>query len=123
MNNSSAQETYSITLDDIATITSSDTITLSDINCYTSGSTFTYTSGCAGSPAAYTINCIPNITISNIGTISNVWGSQEWVNSFPDWNRIENMCKEFPGLQIAFEKFKTTYKLVKDEYDNPTSKK
>lgn len=121
MNNSSAQETYSITLDDIGTITSSDTITLTGINCYTSGSTFTYASGYPGSPSVHTINCIPNITISNMGTT--VWGSQEWVNGFPDWDRVENMCKEFPGLQIAFEKFKTTYKLVKDEYDNPTSKR
>jgi hypothetical protein len=29
------------------------------------------------------------------------------------------MCDEYPGLKIAYEKFVTTYKLVKDHYDTP----
>jgi len=33
------------------------------------------------------------------------------------------MCDEYPGLKIAFEKFKTTYKLVKDDYDTPKDKR
>jgi hypothetical protein len=41
----------------------------------------------------------------------------------PNFDRIQKMCKEYPGLAIAFEKFKTTYYLVKDEYDNPKDKK
>jgi hypothetical protein len=41
----------------------------------------------------------------------------------PDINRIEKMCKEYPGLAIAFDKFKTTYNIVKDDYDNPKDKK
>jgi hypothetical protein len=47
----------------------------------------------------------------------------EWETCFPDWNRIQNMCKEYPGLAIAFDKFQTTYKLVRDDYDTPKNKR
>lgn len=53
-------------------------------------------------------------------TIGNAsWETQEFVDCMPDFNKIEKMCKEYPGLAIAFEKFKTVYKLVKDHYDIP----
>jgi hypothetical protein len=52
-----------------------------------------------------------------------VWGHTEWVDSFPAWSRVEKMCDEYPGLKIAFEKFKTTYNLVKDDFDLPPEKK
>ena len=48
---------------------------------------------------------------------------EEFVDAFPDYARIEKMCKEYPGLAIAFEKFKTTYKLVKDHYDTPADQR
>ena len=48
---------------------------------------------------------------------------EDWVNQFPDWNRVQKMCEEYPGLKIVFEKFKTTYKLVKDHYDTPEDKR
>jgi len=48
---------------------------------------------------------------------------EEWVNCLPDYDRIQKMCKEYPGLEIAFEKFKTVYKLVKDDYDTPKDKR
>jgi hypothetical protein len=48
---------------------------------------------------------------------------KEWVDCFPDWNRVEDMCKKYPGLAIAFRNFQTVYQLVKDDYDNPTPKK
>ena len=51
------------------------------------------------------------------------WKNQEFVDCMPDINRIETMCKEYPGLAIAFDKFKTTYNLVKDDYDHPKDKK
>ena len=48
---------------------------------------------------------------------------EEWVNQFPDFDRVQKMCKEYPGLAIAFDKFKTTYKLVRDDYDTPKDKR
>ena len=58
-------------------------------------------------------------TIGNVNASTFSWGTQEFVDCMPDFNKIEKMCKEYPGLAIAFEKFKTTYKLVKDHYDTP----
>ena len=40
-----------------------------------------------------------------------------------DWDKVEDMCKEYPGLKIAFENFKVFYEMVKDDYNNPTPKK
>ena len=48
---------------------------------------------------------------------------EEWVNQFPDFDRVQKMCEEYPGLKIALEKFKTVYKLVKDHYDTPEDKR
>ena len=65
---------------------------------------------------------IDTITISNLNDF-NWMAPTEWVNGFPDWGRIEKMCNEYPALKIAFEKFKTTYKLVQDDYDTPPEKR
>jgi len=134
MSDSSAEQIYSITLDDsygfsaqsISTMSASDTITLSS-----TGSNYFYNTG-AGIGA---VGSTGSFTISNGGTVSSTintvtldnspyyWSDEEWVNSFPQWARIQEMCEQYPGLKIAFEKFKTTYKLVKDDYDNPKDKK
>jgi hypothetical protein len=129
MNNSSVQESYSIT-----SFSSSDTITLTssyvdchavtlNTSCIPTSSTITFTGG--GANYAYG----PGVTvggISSIGTVNSIDTSQfkiklpeEWVNCFPDFDRIEKMCKEYPGLKLAYEKFVTTYKLVKEHYDTP----
>ena len=48
---------------------------------------------------------------------------KEWVDCFPGWSRVQDMCKQYPGLEIALRNFQTVYQLVKDDYDNPTPKK
>jgi hypothetical protein len=84
-----------------------------------SASTITVTGG------GYTVgsisgNSIGTISIDDLSTYQNEWTIQtEFINCFPEWERVQNMCKEYPGLKIAFEKFVTTYKLVKDDYDTP----
>ena len=40
----------------------------------------------------------------------------EWENTFPDFNRVQDMCKEYPGLEIALKKFQEVYKMVEDDY-------
>lgn len=64
----------------------------------------------------------------NIGTIDypSSWNwnqEEEFVNCLPDFDRIKKMCDSYPGLKIAYEKFVTTYKLVKDDFDAPKDKK
>jgi hypothetical protein len=84
----------------------SDTITISN-----GGS---YTIGAVGSATGY----INSVSIGGAGTSFN-WKTEEFVDCLPDINRVQAMCEQYPGLKIAYEKFVTTYKLVKDDYDSP----
>jgi len=118
-------------LDDLLT----DTITLDS----TGTGTFTYIGASDysyDSNSVSTITMSPSISTYSIGTISptistvSIDSSQftwnmpvEWVGAFPDWDRVEDMCKKYPALEIALRNFKTVYQLVKDDYDNPTPKK
>ena len=124
MNISSAQPSYSITSSDSITIDlsnvtgvgsggfSGDTITLSNISSggYTIGSGVTTGSWTSTSGGAY---------VSFTDGVSEYSPQEEWTNCFPDFDRVQEMCKQYPGLKIAYEKFVTTYKLVKDDYDTP----
>jgi hypothetical protein len=122
MTTSSQQLDYSITSSDTITIDLSGFIA-QDISTISDTITITNT----GMPSMNSVY----IDSSTLGTVSTVtdsdwtfnWGSEEWIDSFPAWDRIQNMCEEYPGLKIAFEKFKTTYKLVKDDYDTPKDKR
>ena len=94
--------------------TNNVTLDMGSATGYTIGSGVSYTGGGGGT---FTINA------DSINTHIFSWKNEEFVDCMPDINRIENMCKEYPGLAIAFEKFKTTYNIVKDDYDNPKDKK
>ena len=121
MNSSSAQPTCSITSsDDTDTITidtsswgsftaggvsgsSMDTITL------TGAGASTYTIGSAG---------VSSITLNDINTSEFTWKMpEEWVDSFPDYSKVQEMCDKYPAFKIAFEKFKQMYDLVEDDYE------
>ena len=129
MNTFSVPLTYSATSNntgfiaqDIGTVLP-DTITpTSDTssNYYFSTGTSTVT---IGGGTGYTIGAVGSsgtVTLDDINTTSFNWKMpEEFVDAFPDYDRIEKMCKEYPGLAIAFEKFKTVYNLVKDHYDTP----
>jgi len=123
----SVPETYSVTLsDEELKNLSFDTIKLSPASTssvsvgYTNipNGGFSYTTTTATSSV-----CMPTISNISISSIGGLWGGAEWVDSFPAWGRIDQMCKEYPGLKIAFENFKTVYNLVKDDYDAPADKK
>jgi hypothetical protein len=149
MNNSSVQTDYSITSNDIG-ITAQDvgSISLDTITIDTSAwnmssgsaSSYYYTgSGIGGSSNTITIsNGGSSSTIGSVGTSSGTinigsisgagtgfnWNvTEEFVDCLPDFNRLKAMCEEYPGLKIAYEKFVTTYKLVKDDYDTPKDKR
>jgi len=114
---SSAQTTYSISFDNTSTTTG---FVAQDISTVVSGITI------PSSSYTYSIGSGTSSTISITDLTSEYavdWGNVEWANCFPDWDRIQKMCEEYPGLKIAFEKFKTTYNLVKDDYDTPKDKR
>jgi hypothetical protein len=92
-----------------------DTITL------TSGLTY-YTYANSPSISTLTTTSIPSLTINDIGPITINWGV-DFVDKFPEWDRIKSMCNQYPSLEIALRNFETIYQLVKDDYDNPTPKK
>lgn len=70
------------------------------------------------------------VTISDSDVIINTLDfpvAIEWEHEFPAFHQVEEMCKEYPGLEKAYENFKTIYKMVeqdwlgkkKDENDPP----
>lgn len=101
----------------ITTIDTSNSIT------YVSSPSYTYSNGTIGSLSIAT--SIPSqISSLNIDTSTfKIQLPEEWVNQFPDFDRVQKMCEEYPGLKIALKKFKTVYKLVKDHYDTPEDKR
>jgi hypothetical protein len=132
MTTSSQLEDYLITSNDTITLNTgavSGNITIGS----TTGTSYYYTGAGIGGISTNTI------TISNGGTSSSGSGftiggagtGYDWsqsfpvdfVNAFPDWDKVQKMCEEYPGLKIAFEKFQTTYKLVVDHYDTPEDKR
>ena len=121
--------TSSNTIDTI-TISGIDTIDWGLYNTMDTSNSITYVS----SPSSYTYTTggtitLPSITTAQISSLTidtsafKINIPEEWVVTFPNWNRVEDMCKKYPALEIAFRNFKTVYQLVKDDYDNPTPKK
>ena len=95
---------------------SNDTITISGGGGGSSVSSRDYTIGSGGSGG------FTGITAQDISTFN--WNlNEEFVNCLPDLDRVKKMCEEYPGLKIAYEKFVTTYKLVRDDYDTPEDKR
>ena len=95
---------------------SSITLTPTTINASGTIATSTYTVGSITTSDTITIQSFdPNQYTFNF--------PEEWRNSFPEWSRVQDMCKKYPGLKIAFDNFKVFYEMVKDDYDNPTPKK
>ena len=129
MSISSVPADYSLTSSDTITFSPSitaDTITINNSNRVSIPSTnYYYTSGSS------TLTTGSTVTIGGVGGISSLTSyaidpsifqvnvPEEFVDCLPDFDRVQKMCKEYPGLQIAFEKFKTTYLLVKNHYDTP----
>ncbi len=100
-----------------------DTVTLN----YTGGATgTTYQNNWTASTNFSTLTTSSgtiSITPLDINSINDIITGGDWKSKFPDWSRIQKMCDIYPGLKIAFDKFKTTYELVKEDYDNPNIKK
>lgn len=119
MNNSSQEEPYTITLDklDLETFTlSSDTwanLTPTSIPALTSADIITLT----GTPYGAGSVTIGNLETFNTGSFTNNWVIEEFDGRFPDYARVQEMCKQYPGLEIAYRKFKEVYKMVKEDYD------
>ena len=40
----------------------------------------------------------------------------EWEHQFPAFHKVEEMCKEYPALEKAYENFKMIYKMVEQDW-------
>jgi hypothetical protein len=123
MTTSSVPADYSLTSSDTITFSPTDTVTIGNTTMVSIPSTnYYYTSGYSPftTGSTVTIGGISSINSISIDTSTfKINIPEEFVDCLPDFDRIQKMCKEYPGLAIAFEKFKTTYLLVKNHYDTP----
>lgn len=98
----------------MGSLTTADIITITGGGSGGSGGS-TYVVGGSGGSGGYTYGS---------ASTSYIWKSpEEWVETFPNFTRVQDMCKKYPALKIAYDKLVTTYKMVKDDYDNPENKK
>lgn len=131
MSTSSLPEDYSAISNDTITITlPNDTISLTDsmigsISYDTLTSSYTYGAVVPTSTVGSGISTSSGTISINTDTFSfnSIATPIDWKDSFPNWDRVQDMCKEYPSLEIALRNFKTIYELVKDDYDNPVPKK
>jgi hypothetical protein len=126
MSNSSAPVGYT-TISSSTGISAQDIIAIdmSTLTTTATSSSYYYTSGSGvtiGQPTM-TISSNGNVGIGATGASTFKWKTEEFIDCFPDFSRIEKMCEQYPGLKIAYEKFKTVYTLVKDDYDAPKDNK
>lgn len=122
MNTSSAQQTYSITLDDPITVSSG--FIAQDISSIDSSMvTFTGAAGSSvdtititGGGSGYTVG---NVALGSIDINPSIftWKNEEFVDCFPDFDKVNEMCNQYPALDIALKKFKEVYKMVEDDYN------
>ena len=128
MNNSSPEPIYTITLDDdkdISSLNGTTDITISswssaNIPALTSADIITLTnSGSNYNSNPVTIGQIGTVDLSGIESFTSFTNlyKEEFDGRFPDYDRVMEMCKEYPGLEIAYRKFKEVYKMVKEDYD------
>lgn len=124
MNNSSQEEPCTITLNELqpSFTFSSDiwaNLTPTSIPALTSADIITLT----GTPYNQGSITVGNLETIDIGSFTNSWTIQEFDGRFPDYGRVMDMCKEYPGLEIAYRKFKEVYKMVKEDYDGKEREK
>lgn len=86
---------------------SDGSITL-DFGDHNPAQTITFPTGGIDTSFAVDDSLFTNVFVANI----------PFENSFPEWYDFQNMCKEYPGLEQAYEKLKTFYGLCKDEWDH-----
>lgn len=119
MSISSVQPTYSITLDNPITVSSG--FIAQDISSIDS-SMVTMTGAVGSSVDTITITgggyTVGNVTLGSVDINTSIfnWKNEEFVDCFPDFDKVNEMCGQYPALDIALKKFKEVYKMVEDDY-------
>ena len=73
----------------------------------------------------YNTSTIDVSSIANTGTITLddthwadkiTWEQTEFEDTMPSLAKVENMCKEYPALDKAYENFRTVYAMVHQDW-------
>lgn len=64
----------------------------------------------------YDVNWADTITINTASPV-------EFEDYMPTVAKIEDMCKEYPGLEKAYENFKSVYRIVEPDWQHRQLKK
>ena len=128
MSNSFQEDLFTVTLNELQPLTSNPinaftlssdmftSLTTASIQALTSADIITLTGTSYGTLNTSTIETI------DIGSFTG-WYKEEFEGRFPDYDRVIDMCKQYPGLEIAYRKFKEVYKMVKEDYDGKEREK
>jgi hypothetical protein len=90
-------------------ITEMSTITIDSYNGTAGDITFDTSNNMVMINNGITWNQIDTINITGIYDV-------EFRDKMPDIKQVEAMCEEYPGLDKAYENFKTFYKLVEQDW-------
>ena len=95
---------------------------------YSMGDTITIdlssiTNVAAAQPSIYTIDMSSSsVTLANDVPFSHPSGLWKppvpFTDSFPEWNDFQEMCKEYPALEKAYDHLKSYYNMCKDDWES-----
>lgn len=121
MSNSSQQDHYSITLDNDKLSVGTIAIDINSANSDPYVYNYQSMAGGVGNSGIDTITIAGSSNaITSYNTQYELDFGKEWATNFPEFYKLEAMCREYPALKKAFENFKTIYEMIKDDYDSKT---
>ena len=111
----SSDDDYNIELNVSDTIDTIDTSYIASPTTMSSWSTDTLTIG--NNPSStFTISTDANTLKFDNDIHLTTHEPVDFVDQLPTLNKIQAMCKEYPGLSKAFDNFKITYKMVHQDW-------
>jgi hypothetical protein len=108
--------------DDEFVFTSTGDVTITVDSNYAAQDVFTVSTMAGGietitlSGTDYILSTDTAINLDGLSSSTFVFDRTEWKDCFPDFDTVEKMCEEYPGLAKAFENFKTVYKMVEQDW-------
>jgi hypothetical protein len=108
--------------DDEFVFTSAGDVTITVDSNYAAQDVFTVSTMAGGietitlSGTDYILSTDTAINLDGLSSSTFVFDRTEWKDCFPDFDTVEKMCEEYPGLAKAFENFKTVYKMVEQDW-------
>lgn len=71
----------------------------------------------------FTVTTSNTVDVVTIDPMIFTWKYKEFVDCFPEFEKIKEMCDQYPALDIALKKFEEIYKMVEDDYTAQKGKK